>query len=123
MIDIFRELVNIPHLLSHPNLTIAVLLTHQEEILLDDGKGSWRRKRWSLVDKKLIDVVSEYRIEQPLDLLDVLPETLPQPFTTKDLATTGKLTRNMAQRTAYTLKHAGLIEEIGKKGNFKLYTF
>ncbi|KAA3658667.1 MAG: hypothetical protein DWQ04_24420 [Chloroflexi bacterium] len=123
VIDIFRELVSIPHLLTHPNLTIAVLLTHQEEVLRDDGQGSWRRKRWSLADKRLLEVKTEHRFEQPTDFLKILPDDLPQPFTTRDLAEKSKITRNMAQRTAYTLKHINVITEVGKNGNFKLYTF
>lgn len=123
VIDIFRELVHIPHLLPHPHLTIAVLLTQQEEILRDDGQGSWRRKRWSLADRRLLDVVVEHRFAQPVDFLDILPDSLPQPFTTDDLAETAVITRNLAQRTAYTLNHAGVITEVGKQGKFKLYTF
>ncbi len=123
VIDIFRELVHIPHLLTHPNLTIAVLLTQQEDILRDDGQGSWRRKRWSLADRRLLEVVSEHRFEQPVDFLKILPDDLPQPFTTGDLAKTAVLTPNLAQRTAYTLKHINAIAEVGKQGNFKLYTF
>ncbi|MCA9923485.1 MAG: hypothetical protein KC419_07900 [Anaerolineales bacterium] len=122
-IDIFRELVRIPHLLTHPNLTIAVLLTQQEEVLRDDGQGSWRRKKWSVADHRLLAVVAEHRLSQPADYLTLLPDSLPQPFTTQDLAETAVITRNLAQRTTYTLSRAGFIKEVGKQGNFKLYTF
>jgi hypothetical protein len=121
MLDIFRELIRIPHLLGHPNLTIAVLLTQQEDVLRDDGQGSWRRKRWSLVDRRLLAVLSTHQLSIPADYLAILPITLPQPFTTRDLAETAVISPNLAQRIAYTLNQAGFIDEVGKQGRYKLY--
>lgn len=121
LIDIFAELVRIPHLLSQPNLTITILLTQQEEIWRDDGQGSWRRKRWSVYDHRLLDVVDQHSFESANDWLSLLPQELPQPFTNRDLAATLKCHANLAQKTTYTLRHAGLIEVVGKQGNALLY--
>ena len=41
--DLFAELVSIPHLLLHPNLTIEAALVVEEEIRCDDGQGSCAR--------------------------------------------------------------------------------
>jgi hypothetical protein len=121
LVDIFAEIVRIPHLLAHPNLTVTVLLTQQEEIWRDDGQGSWRRKRWSVYDNLLLDVVGQHSFESATDWLTLLPQELPQPFTNRDLTAALKCRANLAQKTTYTLRHAGLIEVVGKQGNARLH--
>ncbi len=121
LVDIFAEVVRIPHLLSHPNLTVTVLLTQQEEIWRDDGQGSWRRKRWSVYDHLLLDVVGQHNFESTDDWLTLLPGDLPQPFTNRELAAAMKCHANLAQKITYTLRHAKLIEVVGKQGNARLH--
>jgi hypothetical protein len=122
LIDIFAELVRIPHLLPHPNLTVIVLLTRQEEIWRDDGQGSWRRKRWSVHDHLLLDVIGQHRFEGVNDWLALLPNDLPRPFTNRELAAALGCRQNLAQKITYTLRNAGLIERVGKEGNAWLYS-
>src|SRR5690606_6120510 len=43
---LFRELIRFPELIAHPNFSIEIVFTHEEEIWHNDGRGSWRRKRW-----------------------------------------------------------------------------
>ena len=119
--DVFRELVRIPDFLTHPNLTLQVIFTQEEEIWRDDGKGSWRRKRWSIHDRRLLAVVDSVIFANPIDYLSLLPASLPQPFTTRELATVLKLRLNLAQKMSYTLRKAGLLEMVGKQGNSLLY--
>lgn len=121
LIDIFAELVRIPHLLHEPNLTITVLLTHQDEIWRDDGQGSWRRKRWSVYDHHLLEVVSQHDFQTATDWLTLLPADLPQPFTNRELAAALNCRANLAQKITYTLRHAELIEVVGKQGNARLH--
>lgn len=121
LIDIFAELIRIPHLLTQPNLTITILLTQQEEIWRDDGQGSWRRKRWSVHDHHLLAVLSQHTFNAAEDWLTLLPDALPQPFTTQDLAAALSCRRNLAQKMTYALRHAGLIEVMDKQGNALLY--
>src|SRR5450432_1201517 len=45
---LFPELVSFPSLIHHPNLSLEVLLIREEQVWLDDGQGSWRRKHWSI---------------------------------------------------------------------------
>jgi hypothetical protein len=44
LLDIFDELVSIPHLVSHPRFSLEVLLVEVEETRWQDGRGSWRRR-------------------------------------------------------------------------------
>lgn len=120
-LDIFKELIRIPHLLSHPNLTLGVLLTQQEEILRDDGRGSWRRKRWSIYDRRLLTVDEAQLFHKPEEFLRLLPPSLPSEFTNKQLAKTARITTNLAQRITYTLSRCDVLAVTGKRGNANVY--
>ncbi len=122
-LDLFSELMRIPHLLPHPNLVVGALLTQQEEIWRDDGQGSWRRKGWSLYDHRLLGVVGLHTFATPADLLTLLPPTLPQPFTNRHLAQLAKIQPYLAQRITYTLARCGVVEQVGKEGRANLYRF
>ncbi len=119
--DIFNQLIYIPHLLTHPNLTIKVLLTQEEEILHNDGQGSWRRKRWSIHDRRLLNVVRQDTFKSFDDWLALLPPTLPQPFTNANLAKTLPCPPPLAQKITYTLRKIEAIEHVGKEGRSNLY--
>ncbi len=121
VIDIFNELVRIPNLLSHPNLTIELLMTQQDEILRDDGKGSWRRKHWSVYDHQLIDVIDNITFNSKNDYTRLLPANLPQPFTNKELAEALPCSPHLARKITYTLRQMGEIDIVGKRRNAFLY--
>ena len=95
---------------------------HSEDVLIDDGRGSWRRKRWSIHDRRLLDIVDRVTFESPEDLLEILPSTLPQKFTTSDLTRESGIRPNIAQKMAYCLREMGVIEAVGKSGRALLYT-
>ncbi len=118
---LFDELVRIPHLITHPNFTLDVLLTQEEEIRLNDGQGSWRRKGWSIYDRRLLAVVEQIPLVNTADFQALLPPDLPQPFTNKTLATALKLRPRLAQRMTYCLRQMNALEIIGKQGNALLY--
>lgn len=122
-LDVFTELVRIPHLLAEPNLTLEVLLTHQEEVRRDDGRGSWRRKGWSIYDRRLLQVVEAVTLVGLDDLVGMLPAELPRPFTNRRLAEalSGRHRMRLAQKITYTLRHSGGLELVGKEGRAHLY--
>ncbi|MCB8991067.1 MAG: hypothetical protein H6664_07020 [Ardenticatenaceae bacterium] len=121
--DVFAELVRIPHLLPHPNLTLELLLTQQEEIWRDDGKGSWRRKGWSIHDRRLLQVLHSATFTTPADLLTLLPTNLPSPFTNRELATAMHGRMRLAQQITYTLRQCHLLTITGKQGNAHMFQF
>ena len=123
VLDLFSELMRIPHLLPHPNLVVGAVLTRQEEVWRDDGQGSWRRKGWSLHDHHLLEVVGLHTFATPADLLTLLPPDLPQLFTNKQLAKLAKIRPNLAQRITYTLARCDVVELVGKDGRSNLYQF
>jgi len=105
----FSELVRIASYLSHPNISFEVLLTREEEVWLDDGAGSWRRKGWSKSDRRLINIISGYNFASPEDYRSLLPVRLPELFTVHELAEGLKIPRYLAGKMVYCLKLIGII--------------
>lgn len=119
---VFPELVSLPALLDHPNLTIEVLLVRDEQILIDDGRGSWRRKHWSLYDRKLIEVVTAVTLTTKTDYAALVPADLPAAFDTAELAAAIRQPRALAQKMAYCLRELGVFQLAGKRRQALLYT-
>jgi hypothetical protein len=113
---LFDELIYMPQLATHPNLSMLVLLTHEEEIWRDDGKGSWTRKHWSIFDRRLVDVVGSVQLDSRKDFLDLIPTSLPYPFSHKQLAKAIKAPIWMSTRMSYCLRKMGYLESVGKQG-------
>ncbi len=122
-IDIFEELIRIPDLISHPNLTIEIYLVQTEEIRKNDGKGSWRRRGWSICDRKLIGVLGKKEFRNPYDFLDLIPKILDIPFTNLELAQALNRSIRLARKMSYCLRKMGILNVIGKKSKYLLYDF
>jgi hypothetical protein len=119
--DMFLELVYMPSIWKSPNLSLEILLIDAEEILVHDGKGSWRRKYWSVQDKRLLTINKREVFRSPTDFLRFLSDNLPNQFTTNNIAETSRLKLNIARKMAYTLRKMGVIKDIGRKGRATLY--
>jgi len=119
--DVFEELVSLRGLLAHPNFSIELLLTHEEEVRRRAPGRAWRRKGWAVLERRLIEVVERHLIRDALDLRRFLPPGLQTPFTTADLAERLGLRRDLAQKMVYCLRESGTIEAVGKNGNSVLY--
>lgn len=112
--DIFEELVSVPTLLDHPNLTVEVVLVsvtkHQQpDAKLRRGRGGFRTH-----DRELREIVGRHRFESVDDLLTLVPAGLPEPFTTADLAAGAGVRRDVAQRMAYVFRALGEFVEQGR---------
>lgn len=118
--DLFRELVSIPQLLTNPNFSLEVLMIREEEVRRYDGKRTWRRRGWVIEGRRLVDVLDRRLFGKSADWLAFVPDGL-QSFTTKDLATVADTGRDLAQKMAYCLRHARMIELIGRQGRANLY--
>lgn len=92
-----------------------------EEYKLLNGWSRDRKKGSSRYDRlpgKLRDIV---RLESRKDYLYFLPESLPEEFTSMDLARCARIPRDTAQTCLLILRDLGIIELIGKKGRFHLH--
>ncbi|MGD2101846.1 MAG: hypothetical protein PVG83_06375 [Acidimicrobiia bacterium] len=119
--DVFSELVTFPELLAHPNLEVDVLLTVEEEYRTHMPGQAWRRKGWVVVERHLVEVLGSVLLTSVEDAAALLPDGMPDPFTTSDLASSLGRPRRLAQQMAYCLRKAGGIHDVGKRGNALLY--
>jgi hypothetical protein len=120
--NLFSELVYMPDMVKHPDFSLEILFIHSEEILINDGRGSWRRKGWSIHDSRLVEVVSNVTFSAPSDFDTLLPSTLPTVFTSLDLAKASRLRLNDSRRMLYCLRHMGTVQVVGKRGRTILYS-
>lgn len=118
--DVFGELVRAWKIFT-PNLSLWVAFILLEEVWVDDGKGSWRRKSWSIQDKHLLQVSGVTKFDSPSELLSLLPDLLPSPFTNSELADALKITSSLAGKMTYTLRKMDLLEIVGKRGKAHLH--
>ena len=114
---LFEELVSIPTFILHSNFEVEVLLTREEEIRVNDGQGSWRRKGWSSKDRRLVDIVDRKLYSKPSDFLQLIPDSVEEPFTTKSLSEVLQTPRRLVQKMTYCMKKMRVLEAVGKDGN------
>lgn len=112
--SLFEELVSIPTLLDHPNLELDVALVEVTKRQIPDPKARRGRGGWRTIDRRLETINSIEHFATVADLVRLLPEGLPPTFTTADLAASGKMSRDEAQRLAYCFRAANLFDQVGR---------
>ena len=115
--DIFAELVSLPKVFVHPHLEVDLLLTIEEEHWHHTPGVGWRRKGWTVIERRLIEVVGSLQLNSAEDLMRLIPDGLPETFTTADLADKLGRPRAAAQQMTYCLRRAGVCVAVGKRGN------
>lgn len=118
--DVFDKLVAFPSLVSHPNLTLEVLLASEDHIRAAAPITSRRRTR-DPGQRRLVDVLERIEIKRPSDVLALLPSLPAGSFSTRELASLLGCGTLLAQRTAYCLRVIGLIEPAGRRGPTPLH--
>jgi len=119
--DLFDELVNFVTVFPHRRLSLHILLTEQEEHRTVTGKRRRRDKGYRVEDRRLVSIVDRLELRSRSDLRLLLPDDLPQPFTTADIAQHAGVPRWLAQKAAYCLRMTGTSQLVGKSGNTLLY--
>ncbi len=123
--DLFDDLVHFTQVFPHKRLTLDVPLVDIEEWR---HPGHGRRRRWrvndhEVEDQKLLRVHAVHRFQTAADLRALIVNPLPASFHTGDLAELLGIRRWVAQRIAYCFRKMGVVRELGKQGNTRLYEF
>jgi hypothetical protein len=118
--DLFWEMVSIPQLLANRNFSFEVLMIREEEARRYEGKRLWRRRGWGIEERRLLEVLDRRLFQDTADWRGLLPGAL-ESFTTTDLAAATDTGVTLAQKMAYCLRNAGVIESIGRRGRANLY--
>lgn len=116
VLDLFAELVSLPTLLDHPNLTLEVLLIDEEQ-LREPGRRGERKS----MDRRLRAVRGTRHFEEVGDLAALLPIGLEEPWTTADLARSAGISRRLAQSMAYCLRMNELVVEQSRNRSGRTY--
>ncbi len=120
-VNIFKELVRIPHIMLNSNLTIEALIVNVEETRLNDGKGSWKRKGWSIIDRRLVNLIDQKIFHGSMDYLTLIPKSLEFPFTNYELSKALQKSIRLARMMTYCLRKSDILKVIGKRGKAFLY--
>jgi hypothetical protein len=91
-----------------------------EEVRRYEKNRRWRRKEWLVEGRRLVKVLDQRSFGDSADWLRFLPDGL-ESFTTSDLATGMNTRRDLAQKMAYCLREARMIDLIGRRGRANLY--
>jgi hypothetical protein len=125
ILDLFGELVYFTRVFPHRRLVLEAPLVDIEEWRYP---GHGRRRRWragdhEVEDRRLLQVRQTYRLSTGADLGRLIDCPLPEPFHTGHLAQGLGVPRWFSQQIAYCLRKMGVLREVGKKGNARLYDF
>ncbi len=121
LFTIFSELVSIPDLLQHPNLSFEAVLVSVNKVQKYEKQLRRNRGGYRTINTQLISIHETYHFHHLKDFMDLLPDGLPNEFTTADISSSGKISRSSAQQMAYCFRKAGAIVEIGKTKVGKVY--
>jgi hypothetical protein len=119
--DVFSELVSFPGSIAHTGLEVEVVMTIEEQYRAHMPDRAWRRKGWTVLERRLVEVVDTFLLTGPDDLVELLPSGLPDEFTTTDLAALLGRPKRTGQQVAYCLRTLGVVVAVGKVGNSVLY--
>ena len=119
-VAVFDKLVAFPSLLSHPNLTIEVLLLREDHVRGPRPTTTRGRTR-DPGERQLVEVLGRVALRTPGDVLAALPALPPAPFSTRELAACLGCGTVLAQRTLYCLRAMGIVERAGKLGRAPLH--
>jgi hypothetical protein len=119
--DLFDALIHAPELPLLPGLSVELALVDVVEKRVTDGKGSWRRRGTSIVDRSITEYHGTQVFNTPRDYRYFLPVTRGESFTAKSLGEKAGVAPEMAGKALYVLSRIGLAERAGKTGNAYVY--
>jgi hypothetical protein len=119
--EAFREITSIADLLPHRNIVVDLVMVSVVEIRCDDGRGSWRRKGVSVVERKLDNIEATITLASPDDYVAMLPDCAGDQFTNRDLCTCSGLPYRIVQPMTSSLKKMGLLAVCGRRAREQLF--
>lgn len=117
----FHELYGIKDFLHHPNLHFILAIMATEEYRLLDGYGPQKKIRATKTDKVPIELLDLITIRNPEDYKQMVPDGLPEEFTSDIFAKKAGIGRSLAGTALNILYEVEVVERIGKQGNAYVY--
>jgi len=119
--DVFRELYQIKPYLSHPNLSLMILKMDLEEYRLLNGWSQDRKKGSRRENRLPLCLQEELLVSGPSDYHRLMPDQLPETFTSSDFAKAARVSPAVARTSLHILHELGHVSVCGKKGRLRLY--
>ena len=116
---IFDGLVSFPTLLSHPNLTIEVLLCREDHVRRP-APVRGRRYLRDPGERRLTEVLQRIELTSAADAAALIP-VFDEPFTTRELAQAMRVPLPLAQKAAHCLRALEVLEPAGTRGRAPLH--
>lgn len=119
--DVFKELYKLDTLVCHPNFSLLLLLIDMDEYRLLNGWSSDGKRGSTRCERIPTALAGVKLIASNADYLSLLPQTLPDCFTFKNLAAAAKVRPAIAQTALTVLNKLGAVKCVGKEGRANLY--
>lgn len=116
-----KELVYLLPLLSHPNLTVKLVLIDAEERRLADGWGNGGKRGSHRAVLLPLSVEDTLTLRGPADYAAIIPVGLPATFTAQQFGKAAKMQGRNLWGTLKVLTDRGVIARVGKDGNAWVY--
>jgi hypothetical protein len=120
IVEVFDRLVAFPMLLSHPHLTVEVLLLREDHVRGVAPVRSGHR-RADPGERRLVDVLGHVELRGASDVVNALPELPSSPFSTREYAELLGCGLVLTRRVLYCLRMMGIIQSAGRRGRAPLY--
>ena len=117
---VFDKLVSFPSLIAHPNLVVEVLLCREDHVRGPEPTRVRRRTK-DPGERRLLEVLDRVELREPADALALLPTTLADEFSTRELAAALGCPNVLGQRVAYCLRALELVEPAGRRGRTPMH--
>lgn len=121
-LDILPEIYGLRMLLPNPALSFEAFLVDVEQYKSLDGWSRDRKKGASSVERFPLYGYERILLSSPADFASLLPENLPEAFTSLDFSLAAKKSRTFSQRALNVMAAVGAVSKMGKIGNNILYT-
>ena len=115
--DVARELYRIRRYLKHPNFRLRIIMLDCDEYKKRTA-GGHHAERCERIPYALAD---DLTFSSPADYAALLPDEIPEPFTSTDLARLLKVSKGTSGTLLLLLTDLGCVRRIGKSGHSYLY--
>lgn len=119
--DVLRQLYYIRDMLCDPGLSIKLVLIDLEEYRLLDGYGESRKGRATKYEKIPVSLLDEIDFTDRRDYMMLLPPSLPDLFTAKELASCLGVSSFVSYLAIKVFLETGCIAPAGKIGRSAAY--
>lgn len=115
------ELYGIRDLLSHPRLSVRLLLIQMDEYRRLNGWSQDKKRGSWCSDRIPVELSGELLLSSPEDYLQLIPPGLPPQFTSRDFARELGMTSDASRTGLNVLLSLGAVTRIGRQGNAFVY--